>query len=106
MQTLFLCIGFCLRVAGVCVGLFALNEYYYASWFRLEGSDDLRMIVQADLELGGIFALSVLLLFAPSCRWNAKAWFVAVAGAGFIWTAVSSSLIISHREQDRIRSAP
>jgi hypothetical protein len=95
----------CCRVAGGMVALLALRDAWNAMWFRLESFDELKMIEQADFELGGVFALAILLFLAPNCRLNAKLWLIAIIGAIVIWTCVSGLLISSHQEQYHIRSS-
>jgi hypothetical protein len=95
-----------LRVGGFVLALVASCEAYCAMWFRLEGSDELKMIEQVDLEIGAQFGLALLLYFAPDCRRNIKAWTLAIVSAATIWAGVSGFLIWRHREQDRIRSSP
>jgi phosphatidylglycerophosphate synthase len=95
-----------LRIGGVILSGVAILHAYYAMWFRLEGSHELRMIEGVDLEIGAMFAIALLLFFAPDCRVKPKAWLVAIVVAVSIWTCVSGFLIWSHREQHRIRSMP
>jgi predicted tellurium resistance membrane protein TerC len=95
-----------LRVLGVVLAGAASVEAFFAMCFRLEGSHELRMIERLGLDLGGVFALAFVLLFAPSRIKAPWAWLFTVAGAALIWMCVSGSLIWKHREQDRIRSAP
>jgi hypothetical protein len=90
-------------MAVILVGLASI-ETCFAMSFRLEGSDELKMIERVDFELGGIFALAFLLFFAPSHIRAPKAWLFALLGATSLWLGVSGSLIYSHREQHRIRS--
>src|SRR5262245_61451673 len=74
-------------------------------WFRLEGSEELKMIEHVNLQLGAGFTLATLLFFASDCRWNLKAWLFVVVGAAAIGGVASGFLIRRHREQYRIRSS-
>jgi hypothetical protein len=97
---------FIARIVAVPLALVASHDAFFASLFRLEGSFELRMIERVDLEIGAMFAFAMLLFFAPNCRWNPKAWLLAIIGAAVIWTCVSGWLISSHRWQYRVRSTP
>ena len=98
-------VRFVRRVLGVLLGGTALGQAYYAMWFRLEGSDELRAIEWLDFELGVAFAGAFVLFFAPSRFEASREWFLTVAIAATIWICVSGSLVWWHREQDRLRSA-
>ncbi|GEM_PF-4666475 len=93
-------------ILGASLALMGTLHAYYALWFRLEGSDELRWIEQVDLALGFALALAFVLLFAPGRFGTTKAWILTAVAAGLIWVFVSGSLIWWHREQHRIRSAP
>ena len=105
MDVILRVVGIVLRILGVLLAFIAARNTYYAMWFRLEGSDELEMIVQADLVLGAAFAVALLLFFTPDCRWNPRAWVRAIIAAAVIWTCISGFLIESHRQQHRIRSS-
>ena len=77
---------------------------YFATWFQLEGPGELEMIERADIALGGLLALAVVLFFAPSQFRPLWAWLTTAVGAALVWTLISGYLIWSHREQYRIRS--
>ena len=93
-----------LRYIAVLLARWASLCVYYAMWFRMEGSSELRLAEEMDLEVGGMFALAFILLFAPGRIRAPKAWLLAAIGAASIWVGVSGWLIHIHREQDRIRS--
>jgi hypothetical protein len=94
-----------LRFLGVILAGAASVEAFFAMCFRVEGADELREIERLDFELGGVFALALVLLFAPSRLKARSAWLLTVTGAAFIWMCVSGLLIWNHRVEDRIRSA-
>lgn len=107
MTVFFLLLGhLSLRIGGVILSGMAILHAYYAMWFRLEGSHELRMIEGVDVETGAMLAIASLLFFAPDCRVRPKAWLLAIVVAVSIWTCVSGFLIWSHREQHQIRSMP
>jgi hypothetical protein len=95
-----------LRVLGVLLAGVASVEACFAMCFRLEGSDELRMIERLDLDLGAVFAFAFVLVFVPSSLKAPRAWLLTAGGAALMWMCVSGSLIWSHREQYRIRSTP
>src|SRR5262245_7113978 len=85
-------LGLLLRVVAVLLALVASLDAFFASMGRLEGSYELRMIERLDLEIGAMFAFALLLFFAPDCRWNPKAWLLAMICAAVILTCVSGWL--------------
>jgi hypothetical protein len=93
-----------LRVVGLLLAGAASVETFLAMWFRLDTSGELRMIEQVDLELGAMFALAFVLLFAPTRVKGLRPWLLTAGGAALLWVVVSGSLIWSHQEQCRIRS--
>jgi hypothetical protein len=93
-----------LRVIAVLIAGWAAVGAYYAMWFRMEGSSELRMIEEVDLDIGGMFALAFVLFFAPGRIRAPKAWLLTAIGAASIWICVSGGLIHRHREQHRFRS--
>lgn len=95
-----------LRVVAVLLAAGASYLTFYAMWFRLEGSDELKWLERIDIYLGGGFALAFLLFFIPGRMKATKQWCVVLSGALLAWSSVSGCLIFLHREQYRIRSMP
>jgi hypothetical protein len=93
-----------LRVVAVLIVGWAGLGAFFAVMFRFDSSDELEMIKQADLELGGAFALSVVLFFAPSRLRKPVHCVIILAVAVLVWLFVSWNLIAHHEWVDRVRS--
>src|SRR5262249_22920901 len=82
-----------LRIVAVLLAGWAAFWTYFAMWFRLEGSDELKWIRKADLELGGIFALAVVLFFVPERLKKPIQCLLIFGIAALVWSCVSGYLI-------------
>jgi len=94
----------CLRVVAVLLAGWAAFWTYFALWFRLEGSDELEWVKKVDLELGGAFALAVVLFFVPQRLKKPMQCLLILGIAALVWFCVSGCLISSHEWQHRVRS--
>jgi hypothetical protein len=95
-----------LRVVGVCVGVYALVNVFFASMFRMDTAGELPWVLRMDMVVGAATALATLLCRIPApgqgtARWHA---WTAITAA-LLWAAVSGGLMWIHYEQYRIRSS-
>ena len=95
-----------LRVVAVLLAGWAAFWTYFAMWFRLEGSDELEWVKKVDLQLGGAFALAVVLFFVPERLKKPIQCLLILGIAALVWFCVSGYLISSHEWQHRVRSGP
>src|SRR5262245_48976044 len=91
-----------LQVVAVVVAGWAAAGTYFAVWFRIEGSSELQMIKNDDLQLGGAFALAVVLFFVPDQLKKPVRCLLIVGIAAWVWVAVSGGLIFWHDWQVRV----
>ena len=96
-----------LRILGVAIGACALLVGAFASIFRLEGGNDLEMILNVDVVIGLALAVAVVMARIPAVGTGTWQWHcVTAAGAFLIGSVVSGGLAWTHLEQHRIRSTP
>jgi hypothetical protein len=93
-----------LRVVAVLLGAWAAFWTFFAMNFRMEGSDELEWVKRVDLELGGAFALAVILFFLPERLKKPVQCLLILGTAALVWFCVSGFLISSHEWQHRVRS--
>jgi hypothetical protein len=93
-----------LRVVAVLIAGWAGLEAFFAFMFRFDSSDEFEMLKQADVEIGGLLALSVVLFFVPG-RIKKPVQCVFILGvAALVWLFVSWNLLAHHEWVHRIRS--
>jgi hypothetical protein len=93
-----------LRVVAVLIGVWAGFWAYFAMIFRFDSLDEFEMVKQFDREVGGWFALAVILFFLPN-RIKKPVQCVLILGiAALVWLFVSWNLIAHHEWVDRVRS--
>ena len=99
-----LIVVWCLRVIAILLAGWAAFWSFFAMMFRLEGSDELEWVKGVDLQLGGAFALAVVLFFFPERIKKPQQCFLILGVAALVWFCVSGFLISSHEWQHRVRS--
>jgi hypothetical protein len=93
-----------LRVVAVLIAGWAGLGAFFAMMFRFDSSDELEMVKQVDVEVGGAMALAVVLFFVPN-RIRKPLQCVLILGvAVLLWVLVSWNLIAHHNWVDRVRS--
>jgi hypothetical protein len=93
-----------LRVVAVMIALWAGLGAFFAMMFRFDSNDEFEMVKQFDREVGGWFALAVVLFFVPN-RIKKPAQCVLILGVALlVWIFVSWNLIAHHEWVDRVRS--
>jgi hypothetical protein len=93
-----------LRVVAVLIAGWAGLGAFFAMMFRFDSSDELEMVKQFDVEVGGAMALAVVLFFVPN-RIRKPVQCVLILGVALlVWVFVSWNLIAHHNWVDRVRS--
>jgi hypothetical protein len=104
MHPVVLMVVWALRLIAVLLAGWAAFWSFFAMMFRLEGSDELEWVKRVDLQVGGIFALALVLFFVPGRIKKPIQCLLILGIAAGIWFCVSGFLISSHEWQHRVRS--
>jgi hypothetical protein len=93
-----------LRMVAVLIATCAGLGAFFAMMFRFDSSDEFEWVKQVDVELGGAFALAVVLFFVPNRITKPVQCILIVGAALLVWLFVSWNLIAHHEWVDRVRS--
>jgi hypothetical protein len=93
-----------LRVVAVLTSVWAGLIAFVACTFRFDSSDELKMVKQADVDCGGLFALAVVLFFVPGRIKKPLQCVIILGAAALLWLFVSWNLLAHHEWVHRVRS--
>ena len=104
MHPAWLIVVWSLRVVAVLMAAWASLGAFFAFMFRFDSTDEFEMVKRADVEFGGLLALSVVLFFVPGCIKKPLQCLLIVFVAAIVWLFVSWNLLAHHEWVDRVRS--
>jgi hypothetical protein len=94
-----------LRVVAVLIAGGAGLGAFFAMMFRFDTLEELEMVKQFDVELGGALALAVVLFFVPNRIKKPRQCVLVLGIAALVWLFVSWNLTAHHEWVHRVRSA-
>lgn len=92
-----------LRVVALLVAAWASQGAFFAYIFRFDSTDEFEFVKQADVEYGGLLALSVVLFFVPGRIKQPLQCILILGVASLVWLFVSGSLLAHHEWVHRVR---